>query len=146
MDMKKILQALDGVSTDKKPVEYSNDIKRSLQIVTEGSNPHKVSLPVQMAMQHYQEVDSTKKSTSLLERYFAEAEEELTRKATEQKEQRKALIRNYAEVIAERVRLKNQEDTTDESLRTENPCWKGYKPVGTKKKDGKTVPNCVPKK
>ena len=28
----------------------------------------------------------------------------------------------------------------------DNPCWKGYKPVGTKKKNGKTVPNCVPKK
>ena len=28
----------------------------------------------------------------------------------------------------------------------DNPCWKGYEPVGTKKKDGKTVPNCVPKK
>lgn len=32
-----------------------------------------------------------------------------------------------------------------ESLKTDNPCWKGYKPVGTKKKNGKTVPNCVPK-
>lgn len=31
-----------------------------------------------------------------------------------------------------------------ESLRTENPCWKGYHPVGTKKKAGRTVPNCVP--
>ena len=31
-----------------------------------------------------------------------------------------------------------------ESLRTENPCWKGYKPVGNKKKAGRTVPNCVP--
>ena len=31
-----------------------------------------------------------------------------------------------------------------ESLRTDNPCWKGYHPVGTKKKGGKTVPNCVP--
>ncbi len=31
-----------------------------------------------------------------------------------------------------------------ESLKTDNPCWKGYKPVGTKKKNGKTVPNCVP--
>lgn len=31
-----------------------------------------------------------------------------------------------------------------ENLKTENPCWKGYKPVGTKEKDGKTVPNCVP--
>jgi hypothetical protein len=28
----------------------------------------------------------------------------------------------------------------------DNPCWKGYEPVGTKMKDGKEVPNCVPKK
>jgi hypothetical protein len=28
----------------------------------------------------------------------------------------------------------------------DNPCWKGYYPVGTKKKNGRTVPNCVPKK
>ena len=35
----------------------------------------------------------------------------------------------------------------EEGLRdpADNPCWKGYKPVGTKKKNGKTVPNCVPK-
>ena len=26
----------------------------------------------------------------------------------------------------------------------ENPCWKGYEMVGTKKKDGREVPNCVP--
>lgn len=26
----------------------------------------------------------------------------------------------------------------------DNPCWKGYHPVGTKKKQGRTVPNCVP--
>jgi hypothetical protein len=30
------------------------------------------------------------------------------------------------------------------SLRNSNPCWKGYEPVGTKKKGGKSVPNCVP--
>jgi hypothetical protein len=28
----------------------------------------------------------------------------------------------------------------------ENPCWKGYKQVGMKEKDGKQVPNCVPNK
>lgn len=27
-----------------------------------------------------------------------------------------------------------------------DPCWKNYEQIGTKKKDGKTVPNCVPKK
>ncbi|QDP64596.1 MAG: putative portal protein [Prokaryotic dsDNA virus sp.] len=25
-----------------------------------------------------------------------------------------------------------------------NPCWEGYEPIGTKIKDGKEVPNCVP--
>lgn len=35
---------------------------------------------------------------------------------------------------------------TNEGLQNskDNPCWKGYHPVGTKKKAGKTVPNCVP--
>lgn len=28
---------------------------------------------------------------------------------------------------------------------SDDPCWKGYVQVGTKKKDGKEVPNCVPK-
>lgn len=28
---------------------------------------------------------------------------------------------------------------------TDDPCWKDYKQLGTKKKNGKTVPNCVPK-
>ncbi len=27
-----------------------------------------------------------------------------------------------------------------------DPCWKNYEQVGTKKKGGKKVPNCVPKK
>jgi hypothetical protein len=26
------------------------------------------------------------------------------------------------------------------------PCWKDYEMVGTKEKEGKKVPNCVPKK
>jgi hypothetical protein len=28
----------------------------------------------------------------------------------------------------------------------EGACWEGYEPVGTKQKDGRTVPNCVPMK
>ena len=30
-------------------------------------------------------------------------------------------------------------------MKDEDPCWKDYEMVGTKKKNGKTVPNCVPK-
>lgn len=26
------------------------------------------------------------------------------------------------------------------------PCWKGYEAIGMKSKNGKKVPNCVPKK
>jgi hypothetical protein len=29
-------------------------------------------------------------------------------------------------------------------LNETNPCWKGYKQIGMKEKDGKQVPNCVP--
>lgn len=25
-----------------------------------------------------------------------------------------------------------------------DPCWKGYKQLGMKKKNGKQVPNCIP--
>jgi hypothetical protein len=44
------------------------------------------------------------------------------------------------------VRFVSVEQGVAEGLRDpkDNPCWKGYKPVGTKKKGGKTVPNCVP--
>lgn len=30
------------------------------------------------------------------------------------------------------------------SKKSKNPCWKGYKQYGTKEKNGKTVPNCIP--
>jgi hypothetical protein len=45
------------------------------------------------------------------------------------------------------VKLFNQKfDTVYEGLKDpkDNPCWTGYKPVGTKQKAGRTVPNCVP--
>ncbi len=32
------------------------------------------------------------------------------------------------------------------SKKSSDPCWDGYEQVGTKKKVGKTVPNCVPDK
>ena len=32
----------------------------------------------------------------------------------------------------------------DESISLKSPCWDGYEQIGTKMKDGKEVPNCVP--
>ena len=42
------------------------------------------------------------------------------------------------------IRKEEVEVEVEESLKTENPCWKGYKPVGVKMKKGRKVPNCVP--
>lgn len=104
MDMKKILQALDTAST--KPVEGSNDMKKFLSVVTEGSNPHKVTLPVQMAMQHYQQPVVEKQivpaKDSVLKKYFQLAEDEINQRKIEKREK----INQYASIIAERIRLR----------------------------------------
>lgn len=101
MDMKKILQALDGSAS--KPVEGSNDMKKFMTIINEGANPHKVSLPVQMAMQHYSTpVIKEQPKPSLLKQYFAEAEESVI----QQKMIEKTKLNKFARTIAERVQMK----------------------------------------
>jgi hypothetical protein len=42
-------------------------------------------------------------------------------------------------------RLKYSRPGQPERFGLEDACWEGYEPVGTKQKDGRTVPNCVPK-
>jgi hypothetical protein len=102
MDMKKILQALDGAS--QKPVEGSSDMKKFVKIVNEGTNPHKVSLPVQMVMNHYQTPKKEKlEEVSVFKTYVAVVEDELATKQSE----RKQLIRQYSQQIAESVLKKN---------------------------------------
>ena len=234
MDMKKLLQVVDSVSSEQAAGE-SSDIKRSLEIITEGANPHKVSLPVQMAMQHYQKPVEKKvaKSSGLLQQYFENVEAEQQSALNEKREQ----LRMYSKKIAERVLVKEATDPLAAPLTTPDPlaapqepvaeptdeidtvtldiplmirlleyaredaqtdmdlhnvaeqlinlskeigtlsmdqydaivgsqeepmpaaaqapapempvaedCWKDYKQLGMKKKNGKTVPNCVPKK
>jgi hypothetical protein len=106
MDMKKILQALDTAST--KPVEGSNDMKHFVSIVNEGANPHKVALPVQMAMQHYQQESTpvVSNSTSMLKKYFQEAEEIINQEKAERKEH----LKMYASKVAKRVLENRQPD------------------------------------
>ena len=224
--------------------------KNDVSILNEGS-PHKVSLPVQMAMQHYQQPKEKPQSThkpvgreTTIGKYFHKVEDELA----EQNAHKRQLINQYASTIAERVIMREgkdpklekiakrkalqaidstlyknyaenmsdhsmgfkpggggdvgimpnegmsaqvklsrawdrekakstasierakkakadfekewkekQEKKSQESnpikeanakkrtLKNSNPCWKGYHPVGTKKKGKRTVPNCVPK-
>lgn len=123
MDMKKILQAMDGVST--KPVEGANDMSKFLSIVdgsnktvetlNEGANPHKVSLPVQMAMQHYAEPKKEKAvKESIIGPYLKLIEEEQAEKEAEKKQ----LVRQYASIIAERVMMK---ESVEEVQHSSNP-------------------------
>lgn len=37
-----------------------------------------------------------------------------------------------------------KDDKSKENKKLKKACWKGYKAIGTKKKNGNTVPNCVP--
>jgi len=44
------------------------------------------------------------------------------------------------------VSMRNDDGSITTTLKEdENPCWDGYEMVGMKKKNGKEVPNCVPK-
>lgn len=125
--MKRILQALDGAAT--KPVEGANDMAKflaivdknaSIQILNEGKNPHKVSLPVQMAMQHYQQpqekelVHKPVGRALTIGKYFHRVEEEVA----EQQDSKKQIMRQYASVIAERVMMKeNKKDRIEQAAK-----------------------------
>ena len=114
MDMKRILQAMDGVAS--KPVEGANDMKKFVSIINEGSNPHKVSLPVQMAMQHYQQnepaqIEKKKYVKDGIRKFFREIEEQTAEEIAAEQSQKRQLINQYAQVIAERVLMREGKET-----------------------------------
>ena len=100
---------MDGASTT--PVEGTSDIKNALEIITEGANPHKVSLPVQMAMQHYQKPKKQIKTyevKSNIKDYLQLVESEKQEVQTAKREQ----IARQARIVAERVLNKTNEGAT----------------------------------
>ena len=62
----------------------------------------------------------------------------------------KARVKEDVEQIGEMKKQNDNMEIDDRITREEkkmkgsDPCWKGYQMVGTKKKGGRTVPNCVP--
>jgi hypothetical protein len=100
-------------------VEGSNDMKKFVSIIQEGANPHKVALPVQMAMNHYQKPKApVERKTRIIDKYFTEAEAAITQR----KEEKRAKINQYASVIAERVLMKEskleERSTSEKQART----------------------------
>ena len=106
---------------------------------------------------------------SMIGKYFKTVEQELKEAAARPNERARQLAERVVERIAPNEPIQEQYSYKDiaemarsglddneiasklgfdlsEGLKDpkDNPCWKGYKPVGTKKKAGKTVPNCVP--
>jgi hypothetical protein len=228
------------VALDQKYTTEETGMSRFLSIISEGASPHKVALPVQMAMQHYaspKQQPTPIRTESLLKGYLQELDEE----AIEKQLHKRQLINQYAQTIADRVMMKESAiaempidmtgDPNDPTIyghekanpmslkgrimsaraqlkelaqladsdslvaweeictkaqggmfmgleqnieqirhgieelaakrkrggvasrgidknigEDKDPCWKNYKQVGMKKKGGKSVPNCVPKK
>lgn len=59
------------------------------------------------------------------------------------------VFRYLAPPIKQKIEQKIQsiifnKNSLSEAKKMKNTCWSGYKPIGTKKKNGKEVPNCVP--
>jgi hypothetical protein len=56
---------------------------------------------------------------------------------------KKVKDKKYNEGSYKKKRKTDDEEVSEKD--DDDPCWKNYKMVGTKKKNGKEVPNCVPK-
>ena len=112
--------------------------KNNVSILNESKTPHKVALPVQMAMQHYQQKETTPIKPSLgVSKYFHKVEEEIA----EEQIHKRQLINQYASTIAERVLMKEGKAVKQ---RLDPKCWTGKHKEGTKVKGGVRVNNCVP--
>lgn len=149
MDMKRILQSLDTAAS--KPAVAVGNMRHFVSIVAE-SNVAESTGPLNrltaaeaIAVNHYTKEKRTDATSpvlnvregatpSMIGKYFKKIEQEFA----ESEERKYDRARQLAEVVSKNVNEKAK------SLKTSNPCWSGYHPVGTKQKAGRSVPNCVP--
>ena len=106
MDMKKILQALDGAS--EKPAVASNDMKKFLTILEGKGSLNRPTTAEAMTMQHYTEKKTITNPVlnvqedakpSMIGKYFATVEQELKEAAARPNER----ARQLAERVIERI-------------------------------------------
>ena len=125
MDMKKILQALDKASSRK--VEGADDMSRFVSVVKSSNTDVKEAsgyIP-----KNKKEAKDPRWSTALSVDVQPGAVEK-NLKALGLAESKKSFLEYLEEAKQKGVDGK--------------ACWDGYKRMGTKKKGGKTVDNCVP--
>jgi hypothetical protein len=132
------------------PIEPTGDPNDPMIYGHEKANPMSLKGRIQQARAQLKELAELAERNDLL------AWEEICKKAKGGMfmglEQNLEQIRHGIEELAMRRRKggtgsRGIDKNIGEGLKNpkDNPCWKGYKPVGTKKKGGRTVPNCVPK-
>ena len=56
-----------------------------------------------------------------------------------------SLAKHLTKNLQEKSKKINDKEVDEAQKTDDDPCWKNYKMVGTKKMNGKQVPNCVPK-
>jgi hypothetical protein len=164
MDMKKILQAIDGVATKK--VAGVDDMKRFVSVI-QSANVKEESIPTSFeegslggdanafllaadkindeVMGQIEKIkinadpellkELMNKFNSFMSAYHAVGKEILQPDLFNDSVGEGLSFKDYAALAEAKKKMQGKD-----------PCWSGYKMVGTKKKGGKEVPNCVPGK
>ena len=87
--------------------------------------------------------------TKKFKQMYGEQDKEKKPAQSDQAKKRDELekVQKAKRVAALQYRIAKDQETVAKMSQTEedDPCWDTHKQVGTKKKNGKTVPNCVPK-
>jgi hypothetical protein len=121
----------------------------------EGDYPHQ-GVGVSRSMQMAADIARQKARTSMMQSKYGN---EFQDKAIPDYDEDKMDLKpgtspgTYQATVRMRERLKQQESFSSlrskiaeaKKMKGEDPCWDDYKMIGTKMKNGKEVPNCVPK-
>jgi hypothetical protein len=127
----------------KKWKDFSNDDharsvmdKLKAKFKADGRDPETITIAPTDISEGQTALEKFRKASAEREKKHNDAEKEMNARHARGEEDMKGSIDRLEKHVNTKEGLRDPKD---------NPCWKGYKPVGTKKKSGKTVPNCVPK-
>jgi len=111
---------------------YSNPYATAFKPVNEaeGSEDHEVSMA-------QNQLDSIIKSATELKKKMGMEEKQIPAWIQDH-------ITNSENYISQAASNYHEYGDSNENVNEAGPCWKGYKQVGMKNKNGKEVPNCVP--
>ena len=111
---------------------YSNPYATAFKPVNEaeGSEDHEVSMA-------QNQLDSIIKSATELKKKMGMEEKQIPAWIQDH-------ITNSENYISQAASNYHEYGDSNENVNEAGPCWKGYKQVGMKNKNGKQVPNCVP--